>query len=966
MKKSRILSLILAVMLILVMSVTLIACNEECTEHIDENGDLKCDNCEADMGTDDGNGDGGNTDTPANTETYTFTVKDQNGNGVPGVTIEFTVNGKNPVSATTNDNGVATANLAKDALLVQAEIMDHDNKYIIDDYGPFTYEDTKSFVYDEVITQNEFVITVVDNAGAPVQGASVQLCFGDICKTPKMTSKTGKATILATEDAANAYVSINSLPSGYSLQNGGKFNDGIISDYAKYTNFNANNEIQIVVDKLNVVTVTVGDLFGSYIKDIKIDIYNASNDVLVATLVTNEQGRAEFILPVGDYYFKASHNGNDPRYTWVRHEEGLQEIDSNSISTTFVVRSDVTYTFNATRSTDKYGFENVGIKLLNRLYEEVYVSATESNADALFDENGVATITAPYDVYYAEVYGIETTGHADLITLQKDGKTTYDVAIIDDEIAGTTQNPIVLHYGSNGGHDMQAGDILTFKVFNPNGGKLVIENANVKVVIDEEEYTATYDDLFESYSLKADLCTEAVEIITVEAIDAVSAWQWGIEVAVEGTQSKPYTLYDDQIMTAGQPIDINLVNGKAYYTFYANSMDATLNLWSDDDVKFYIDGEEKNSVPMAKDGETTFYVVGEGEVTIMVGYYIEYVDYIVTVTKEGEMADGVTVDLVYNGDLITTAVSVDGKAVFENVQEYVTYLVKAVVTEENIPEGYSVYQDIIDYEGAYFTYELMYDADNDTEVGVYTTSYVFELIRGGSQNAPYKWHNEGISGMPTETTATITAGGEVYYDFFGYVNAVQVPNYYVYVMGNQKIYMYKDTDADGNINFDTAIEGTFDSAKNATWFQVPVGEPVIIKVTSDTATTLTLKCKEGAVPDMSSGEEAEPDADGSLEYPFDLVEGAITTPNYIKGTGLDNEGITEYYYVYEATELCTITITAGENAWIMVLTVNESGSVVGSADYEAPITLDAGETLMIAVLNEMYEENAVSFDVTIA
>ena len=961
MKKSRILSLILAVMLILVMSVTLIACNEECTEHIDENGDLKCDNCEADMGTDDGNGDGGNTDTPANTETYTFTVKDQNGNGVPGVSIEFTVNGKNPVSATTNDNGVATANLAKDAVLVQAEIMDHDNKYIIDDYGPFTYEDTKSFVYDEVIKQNEFVITVVDNAGAPVEGASVQLCFGDICKTPKMTSKIGKATVLATEDAANAYVSINSLPSGYSLQNGGKFNDGIISDYAKYTNFNANNEIQIVVDKLNVVTVTVGDLFGSYIKDIKIDIYNASNDVLVATLVTNEQGRAEFILPVGDYYFKASHNGNDPRYTWVRHEEGLQEIDSNSISTTFVVRSDVTYTFNATRSTDKYGFENVGIKLLNRLYEEVYVSATESNAEALFDDNGVATITAPYDVYYAEVYGIETTGHAALITLQKDGKTTYDVAIIDDEIAGTTQNPIVLHYGYNFGSAVQEGaDPITYKVINPNGATLIVDTTNVKVVVGNQEGEVVGD------TIQVTLGTEAEEIITIEAKSELYANQWGIEVAVEGTQSKPYALYEDQIMTAGQPIEINLVNGKAYYTFYANSMDATLNLWSDDDVKFYINGEEKNSIPMAKDGETTFYVVGEGEVTIMVGYYLEYVDYIVTVTKEGEMADGVTVGLVYNGDLITTAVSVDGKAVFEDVQEYVTYLVKAVVTEENIPEGYSVYQDIIDYEGAYFTYELMYDADNDTEVGVYTTSYMFELIRDGSQNAPYKWHKEGISGMPTETTVTITAGGEVYYDFFGYVNAVQVPNYYVYVMGNQKIYMYKDTDADGNINFDTASEGTFDSAKNATWFQVPVGENVIIKVTSDTATTLTLKCKEGFVPDMSSGEEEEPDADGSLEYPFDLVEGAITTPNYINGTGLDNEGITEYYYVYEATELCTITITAGENAWIMVLSVNEGGAVIGDAEYEAPITLEAGETLMIAVLNEMYEENAVSFDVTIA
>lgn len=959
MKKSRILSLILAVMLILVMSVTLIACNEECTEHIDENGDLKCDNCDADMSTDDGNGDGGNTDTPANTETYTFTVKDQNGSGVPGVSIEFTVNGKNPVTATTNDNGVATANLAKDAVLVQAEIMDHDNKYIIDDYGPFTYEDTKSFVYDEAIKQNEFVITVVDNAGAPVGGASVQLCFGDICKTPKMTSKTGKATVLATEDVANAYISINSLPSGYSLQNGGKFNDGIISDYAKYTNFNANNEIQIVVDKLNVVTVTVGDLFGSNIKDIKIDIYNTSNDVLVATMVTNDQGKAEFILPVGDYYFKAAHKDNDPRYTWARHEEGMQEVEGNSISTTFIVFSDVTYTFNATRSTNKYGFDRVGIRLLNRLFEEVYVESTESYTKADFDANGTATIVAPYDVYYAEVYGIEENGHADIIILQKDGTTTYSVSIIDDEVAGTTQNPIVLHYGNNDGHDMQAGDILTFKVFNPNGGKLVIEKANVKVVIDEAEYTATYDALFESYSLEADLCTEAVEIITIEAIDAVSALQWGIEVVVEGTQSKPYALYEDQIMTAGQQIDINLVNGKAYYTFYANSSDATLHLWSDDNVKFYINGEEKNSVPMAKESDVQFSVVGEGEVTFMVGYSIETLDYIVTVTKEGEMADGVVVGLVYNGDLIKTAVSVDGKAVFEDVQEYVTDLVKAVVTEQNIPEGYSVYEGL--EEGADFIYELMYDADNDTEIGVYTTSYMFELIRDGSQNAPYKWHNEGISGMPTEITATLTAGGEVYYDFFGYVNAVQYPNYFVYVMGNQKIYMYKDTDEDGNINFDTAIEGTFDSVKNVTWFQVPVGETVIIKVTSDTAATLTLKCKEGSVPDLSSGEEVKPEADGSKENPFALTEGTIETPTFVIGD-IDNPGVESYFYVYEATELCTISFELGTNAVVTV--INSTG--LGGSTYEEPITLVVGEKLLVEISNEIFEATAVTVVVTIA
>ncbi|MBQ8177956.1 MAG: Ig-like domain-containing protein, partial [Clostridia bacterium] len=439
MKKSRMLSIILGVMLIVAMSVTLIACNDECTEHIDENNDLKCDNCEADMSPVDGGndgGNGGNTDTPANTETYTFTLKDQNGAGVPDAIIEFTVNGKNPVSATTDATGVATANLAKDAILVQAEIVDWSSKYIIDETGPFTYEDTKSYVYDDAIKQNEYVITVVDNAGAPVEGALVQLCFGSICKTPKATSKLGKATILATEEVTNAYVSINSLPNGYSLQNGGKLNDGSIMDYAKYTNFNTNNEIQIVVDKLNVVTVTVGDLFGSKIKDIKVDIYRDADDSFVTSAISDADGKVEFVLPVDVYYFKAAHKDNNPTYTWVRHEEGMQEITASSVSTSFVIKSEVTYTFNATRTNSEYGFDGVSIRLLNRLFEEVYVASTEGYANADFDANGVATLVAPYDVYYAEVYGLGATCHADLVKMEKDGTTTYNVSIIDSEAAG--------------------------------------------------------------------------------------------------------------------------------------------------------------------------------------------------------------------------------------------------------------------------------------------------------------------------------------------------------------------------------------------------------------------------------------------------------------------------------------------------------------------------------------------------
>lgn len=77
MRKKTVIALLLVFAII--MTGMLVACNEECTEHIDADGNLKCDNCDADMSTDDGgNGDGGTT-TPSGKATYTVTIKSMAG-----------------------------------------------------------------------------------------------------------------------------------------------------------------------------------------------------------------------------------------------------------------------------------------------------------------------------------------------------------------------------------------------------------------------------------------------------------------------------------------------------------------------------------------------------------------------------------------------------------------------------------------------------------------------------------------------------------------------------------------------------------------------------------------------------------------------------------------------------------------------------------------------------------------------
>lgn len=936
MKKAKILSIILGIALVIVMVASLVACNDTCTEHVDENNDLKCDNCEADMPSiDDGNGGDGGTTTPSDKDTYTFTLKDQNNAGVPGVEVQVLVDGVAGEIKATDTNGNVSFAVKKDAVLVQVTILEWNNLYVNNlESETISFINTKSLVIDGILKKTEYVITVVDNLGAAVEGVQVQLCFGTVCKTPKMTSKAGKATILATEDGANAYVSINSLPTGYALQNAGIVNDGVVENYTKYTNWEGSS-IKIVVDKLNVVTVSVGDLFGSVFADIEISIYKTADDSYVTSGITSADGTVEFVLPAGNYYFKAEHKDGDPTYTWLRHEEGMQEIDGSNIITTFVHNNIVDYVFNVTRTDDDASVDGLTVQLLNRLYEPV--SVDEDNWAEALVVDGVATISAPYDTYYVTVLGLGENSYFPVTKIEKADGLTYGIVISDNVVVGTVENPIALTYGLNDGYDLTTGDILYFTLANPNGASLKIE-ANVKVIVNNQEYTQ------EDYVVNAPLGTEDNVIIELVALEDIQGWSWGMEVALTGTQNAPEMVYESDLTDGNKEVEADLSLGAKYYQFNATTAQ-TLTLSSTDDVKFYIDLQETSSVAVDVDGYVTVKVVGEGEATVNFNYAEKLVKYMVTVTKEGDFANDVIVDLVYQGETIATATTVDGYATFNNVKEYPTYSIFAIVQDANIPVGYTAREDY-----AVFTYELMYNADEDKEEGVYTAAYVFELIRDGSQNAPYLWHSEGIQGMPTEIEVEIAAGETLYYDFFGYINAVRPPEYFIYVMGNVNVKIYKDIDDDGEIDFDSFDIATYDATKNATWIAAPVNYTVIIAVSATEDATLTLKCKEGFVPDMSSGEEAAPEADGSEQFPFTLVAGENTTPEFIYATEIGQPEVTTYYYTYTATTTCTITIDDSE-ADVYILTVNESGTIIGDAMYEGPITLEEGEVLLLSVLN---------------
>ena len=78
-----------------------------------------------------------------------------------------------------------------------------------------------------------YKITVVDENGNPVVGATVQLCVGDLCRLPCPSDANGVATFEETEDAYTAKV----------------FANGYVSDEAGYTFPDGSYELTITLTK---------------------------------------------------------------------------------------------------------------------------------------------------------------------------------------------------------------------------------------------------------------------------------------------------------------------------------------------------------------------------------------------------------------------------------------------------------------------------------------------------------------------------------------------------------------------------------------------------------------------------------------------------------------------------------------------------------------------------------------------
>ncbi len=188
-KMSRILALALALVMLVACAAPLTSCKgpDECTEHVDADSNGKCDNCDATV-TPDG-GDGGTTD---GKKTYTVTLKTAVGKSLSGVSV-FVVDTEDPdflKHAKTDEKGKATFELAPSTTYA-IELDNVPSGYVFDAQYPITSTSTN---------------LTITSALRPDTGlSSVSYSVGDIAYDATLTDPDGNkinfAEILKTKKA---------------------------------------------------------------------------------------------------------------------------------------------------------------------------------------------------------------------------------------------------------------------------------------------------------------------------------------------------------------------------------------------------------------------------------------------------------------------------------------------------------------------------------------------------------------------------------------------------------------------------------------------------------------------------------------------------------------------------------------------------------------------------------------------
>ena len=209
----KFLSIFLALTLVFTFGTILTSCggDTECTDHVDNNTDGKCDTCGAEVETE--GGDDGKS-------AYTVTVKDANNAPIAGAVVTIATRNYTSEQITTDADGKATASL-KAVGYVKAKVISVPDGYVLPT-AEVEFADNKTELTISVAldTRIAHTITLTDNAGNALSGVLVQICEGGVCQTPVATDANGKAVIRFVPSGAELKARVLSLPTGYAYPDG--------------------------------------------------------------------------------------------------------------------------------------------------------------------------------------------------------------------------------------------------------------------------------------------------------------------------------------------------------------------------------------------------------------------------------------------------------------------------------------------------------------------------------------------------------------------------------------------------------------------------------------------------------------------------------------------------------------------------------------------------------------------------
>lgn len=183
---------ILSLILVLVMMLSVVACNDKGNTPDDGEGNKEPEKI-----------------------TYTVTAIDSNGKPVSNVEITFSPKGGTEFPFPTDETGKVTYKTDKELTVKVTKVpagYEYDKMNVAQSFD----ENAILAVVLTVIPEGDpYVIKVVDQDGNPVEGARVQMC-SDACKAPIYTGADGTASYPYEE--GDFHAQITKLPEGYSVE----------------------------------------------------------------------------------------------------------------------------------------------------------------------------------------------------------------------------------------------------------------------------------------------------------------------------------------------------------------------------------------------------------------------------------------------------------------------------------------------------------------------------------------------------------------------------------------------------------------------------------------------------------------------------------------------------------------------------------------------------------------------------